>query len=231
MSPANDLDLYEREAHAWWDPHSHAFRSLHAVNALRRELFAEWFGPRLDGRAVVDLGCGGGLLAQWFADAGARVAGIDVSPASARVAADHVAGLFARGDAQHAPFADACADVVVLADVLEHVARPDAVLAEAARILRPGGACFVSTLNRTRRARILAVWLAEGLGLVPRGTHDARMFVTPDELARWSAVSGLAVERLQGESLDLPRTLRRWTVVLRRGDSTNVTYSALLRRL
>lgn len=230
MSPANDLDLYEREAHAWWDPHSHAFRSLHAVNALRRELFAEWFGPRMDGRTVVDLGCGGGLLAAWFADAGARVAGIDLSPGSARAASDHVAGLYARGDAERAPFGDACADVVVLADVLEHVPRPAAVLAEAARVLRPGGACFVSTLNRTRRARVLGVWLAEGLGLVPRGTHDARMFVTPDELARWAGACGLTVETLQGESLDVARTLRRWTVVLRRGTSTAITYSALLRR-
>jgi 2-polyprenyl-6-hydroxyphenyl methylase/3-demethylubiquinone-9 3-methyltransferase len=137
---------------------------------------------------------------------------------------------FARGDARHAPIATQSADVVLMSDMLEHVDEPARVIAEAARILKPGGRAFVSTLNRTLRARVLGVWAAEGLGLVPRGTHDARMFIAPQDIERWAADCGLEMERLQGEALDWTRTLRRWTVVLKRGKSCAVTYSALLRK-
>lgn len=229
-SSKNDLDLYEREAHRWWDADSPAFRSLHSVNAYRTTLLARWFGTRHDGSTVVDLGCGGGLLSKFFVDGGARVCGIDVSHASVRVASGRLSAEFARGDALHAPFATGVADVVMLSDVLEHVEEPVRAVAEAARVLKSGGACFVSTLNRTWRARVLGIWLAEGLGLVPRGTHDARLFVTPRELARFGEAHGLVLERLQGESLDLARTVRSWTVTLRSGTSTAVTYSALLRK-
>jgi len=228
MKTANDLDLYEREAHLWWDSCSHAFRSLHAVNAYRRQVLTEWFGTSLHGRNVIDLGCGGGLLSKFFVDAGARVVGLDVSGASLRVAQKRLAAGFAQGDVQRAPFADESADIVLLSDVLEHVERPAEAVAEAARILRPGGKCFVSTLNRTLRARVLGVWVAEGLGLVPRGTHDADMFVRPAELDRWALASGLEIAQLRGESLDLGRTIRRWTVSLRHGNDCAVTYTALL---
>ncbi len=230
MKTANDLDLYEREAHLWWDSCSHAFRSLHAVNEYRKGVLTEWFGTWHRGRTVIDLGCGGGLLSKFFVDAGARVAGIDVSRASLRVAQKRLAAGFAQGDVQRAPFADESADIVLLSDVLEHVDRPADAVAEAARILRSGGKCFVSTLNRTLRARVLGVWVAEGLGLVPRGTHDADMFVKPAELANWARASGLVVEHLQGESIDLGRTVRRWTVSLQSGSNCAVTYSALLRK-
>lgn len=230
MRAANDLDLYEREAHLWWDPCSHAFRSLHAVNEHRKRVLDAWLGTRHDGRIVVDLGCGGGLLSKHFVDAGAHVTGLDVSPASLHAAQRRLAAEFVCGDARRAPFADGSADIVLLSDVLEHVERPAEALAEAARILRRGGACFVSTLNRTFRARFFGVWLAEGLGLVPRGTHDADMFVKPSELVRWAGEHDLAVERVQGESIALGRTIRRWTVALRDGDSCAVTYCALLRK-
>lgn len=230
MPTKNDIDLYEREAHRWWDAGSPAFRSLHSVNAYRTTVLARWFGTRHDGSTVVDLGCGGGLLSKFFVDGGARVFGIDVSHASVRVASERLAAGFARGDALRAPFANGVADVVVLSDVLEHVEEPAAAVAQAARVLKSGGTCFVSTLNRTLRARVLGIWIAEGLGLVPRGTHDARLFVTPKELERFGTKHGLVLERLQGESLDLARTVRRWTVTLRSGASTAVTYSALLRK-
>lgn len=226
----NDLDLYEREAASWWDAKSPAFRSLHSVNAFRTKLLREWFGEDHAGRAVVDLGCGGGLLAQFFVHRGARVVGVDMSQASVRVAHEHLGAAFVRGDAQRAPLADECADIVVLADVLEHVDAPARALAEVARILKPGGLCFVCTLNRTLRARVLGIWLAEGLRLVPRGTHAAHMFVTPTELEHWARASGMQVERWQGEALQLARTVRRWTVTLRRGTNLSVTYSALLRK-
>ncbi|MCY2958809.1 MAG: bifunctional 2-polyprenyl-6-hydroxyphenol methylase/3-demethylubiquinol 3-O-methyltransferase UbiG [Planctomycetota bacterium] len=230
MGIANDLDLYEREAHQWWDACSHPFRSLHAVNEYRKGILTEWFGNWHPGRSVIDLGCGGGLLSKFFVDGGARVAGLDVSRASVRVAKGRLAAGFAQGDVQRAPFADGCADIVLLSDVLEHVARPAVALSECARILRPGGMCFVSTLNRTLRARMLGVWLAEGIGLVPRGTHDADMFVKPAELYGWGSDCGLALEELRGESIDIARTIRRWTVSVRRGNDCSITYSALLRK-
>jgi 2-polyprenyl-6-hydroxyphenyl methylase/3-demethylubiquinone-9 3-methyltransferase len=227
---ANDLDLYEREAHGWWDPKSPAFRSLQSVNALRTDLLREWLGAEHAGRQVVDLACGGGLLSKCFVDGGARVVGIDISRASLRVAHARLGACFAQGDALHAPIATQSVDFVLMSDMLEHVDEPARVVAEAARILRPGGKCFVSTLNRTLRARVLGVWAAEGLGLVPRGTHDAHMFIAPKEIERWATNCGLELERLQGEALDWVRTLRRWTVVLKRGSSCAVTYSALLRK-
>ncbi len=231
MTRGNDLDLYEREAESWWDPTSHAFRSLHAVNSFRLRLLAEWLGTQFTGRTVVDLGCGGGLLAKFFVDSGARVIGLDISPSSARVASKHVApATFVCADVLRAPIQDGVADVVLLSDVVEHVTDPARAVAEAARILRPGGVCFVSTLNRTWKARVFGVWLAEGLGLVPCGTHDARLFVTPSELSTWAAGDGLHVERLQGESLAWAATIRRWTVTLQRSTDTRVTYCASFRK-
>jgi len=227
---ANDLQIYERHAADWWDASSAAFRSLHAVNEHRISLLREWLGARLDGAVVVDFGCGGGLLAKPMAEAGARVVGFDLSAGSLATARANSAGGFVVGDAMHAPLGAGCADVVLLADVLEHVPSFERALAEAARLLRPGGAAFVNTLNRTWRARVLAVQLAEGVRLIPAGTHDPDLFITPAELtgAAWRA--GLAIEALQGESVNLWRTLRRWAISLRRSEDVSVGYSALLRK-
>lgn len=227
---ANDLGIYEREAADWWNPAAASFRSLHAVNEHRTSLLGEWLGERLDGLVVIDFGCGGGLLSRPLAERGATVLGFDVSHASLRAAREHSRGSFLRGDARRAPFADECADVVLMADVLEHVADYQAVLGEAARLLGPGGVAFVNTLNRTARARLFAVQLAEGVKLVPRGTHDPELFIAPDDLARAAWSRGLALERLQGESVNLWRTLRRWAISLRRSDDLSIGYSALLRK-
>jgi 2-polyprenyl-6-hydroxyphenyl methylase/3-demethylubiquinone-9 3-methyltransferase len=229
MAAANDLTLYERNADQWWNPRSAAFRSLHGVNELRVELLREWLGERLDGLVVADLGCGGGLISEPMARAGARVAGVDRSCASVAVAARRIGRRFVCGDALRAPLASGCADVVLLADVVEHLPYAAAV-GEAARLLRRGGACFVSTFNRTLRARWLVVHLAEGLRLVPRGTHDARMFVAPEELRREAARHGLEQERIQGEAVELGPTLLRWKVRLRRTGDLSVGYCALFRK-
>lgn len=226
----NDLGLYERNAADWWDANSATFRSLHGVNAHRLSVLRKWIGIDLAGRTVVDLGCGGGLLAKPLADAGARVFGCDLSLASVAQAREHVRGLFVNADALRTPLANDCAEIVLLADFLEHVEHPIDALREAARLVRAGGVVFVNTLNRTYRSRMLAVRVAEGVRLVPRGTHDARLFVRPDDLARAAWRAGLVLEALQGESLNVFKTLRTWAVSLRPSNDLSVGYSALLRK-
>lgn len=226
----NDLSIYERHAEQWWDPRSAAFRSLHGVNAFRVGLVLEWLGAELDGARVVDMGCGGGLMVEPLIEAGAHVLGLDVSAASLRVARKRLGERFVRADALRLPVASRSADVVLLADVLEHVPSVETALAEAARVLRGGGACFVNTINRTARARWIAVHLAEGIGLVPRGTHDPEMFVDSTELVRAAAHLGLDLERTQGEGIDLRQTIRRWTVALRPSEDLSIGYCMLFRR-
>lgn len=225
---ANDLAIYERHAADWWNESAPAFRSLHRVNEFRVALLDEWIGQRLHGKRALDLGCGGGLLSAYLAQRGARWIGVDVSNASLRVGSERLGARFARADVLRLPVADETMDVVLAADVLEHVTSLDAALAEAARVLKPGGHLYVNTINRTLRARLLAVGVAEGLGLVPRGTHDARLFVRPDELRASASQHGLVIEALQGEAVDVLRTVSRWAIALRRSHDLSVGYSALL---
>lgn len=224
----NDLDLYDRHAAAWWDPQSAFAGTLHAVNHWRIAQIQTEIGHDLRGSAVIDLGCGGGLLAEALARSGASVVGVDRSRASLAVAASHGAGLptlrYLEGDVRSPGLPAGCADVVTAADLIEHVDPFSAVLASAARLLRPGGRCFVTTINRTRRARWLAVHLAEGVGMIPRGTHDPARFVTPAELIAAAAALGLGQPRLLGQRLRLWHTLRTWRIHVADGGSTALGY-------
>lgn len=236
----NDLAIYDDHAKEWWDPRSPWFRSLHGTHEYRRELLQAWTGGRLRGATVVDLGCGGGLLAEPLAHDGARVVGVELGFAAVAAAHEHRRApgangtastngrlLYVRADAQRAPLADSCADLVVAADLLEHVPSWRSVVAEAARLLRPGGLLFVNTIDRTWRARLLAVLVAEGIGLVPRGTHDFRLFIRPGELILEARARGLGLVHLQGERPRIWRTLRTRAVHLAATRSTALSYSAL----
>ena len=227
---SNDLALYERRAAEWWSPRSSAFRSLHSVNEFRLALLEDWIGSDLRSRTVVDLGCCGGLLALPLALRGASVIGVDVSHASLRSAADRMGNRFLCGDALRVPLASASADVVLLADVVEHVGDVAGIVREAARLLRAGGVAYVNTLNRTRRAKLLAVDVAETVGLIPRGTHDPSLFVDPDRLRSEAWRSGLVLEEIQGERVNVLKTVSRWAIVLERSDDLSVAYSALFRK-
>ena len=231
MAQTNDLTLYDRHADQWWDARSKAFRSLHRVNEFRTALLTEWLGTNLEGQVAVDLGCGGGLLCAHLESCGARWIGVDLSFESLKTGQGRLGRRFARADVAHVPLKSGCADLVLAADVLEHVKDTRAVLAEAARLLKPGGALYVNTINRTRRAKLLAVDLAEGVGLVPRGTHDAALFVDPDELRAEAWHLRLSLEELQGESVDVIRTVRSWAIALRRSNDISVGYSALFRKV
>jgi 2-polyprenyl-6-hydroxyphenyl methylase/3-demethylubiquinone-9 3-methyltransferase len=227
----SDIDLYERRAGEWWDPRSPAFRSLRRTKELHVELLQSRWGDRLHGARVVDLGCGGGFLTLPLAELGADVIGIDLSPASIAAASHEASRRRIRcrlecGDLQQTGLASESAQFVVLSDVLEHLDSPASAIAEAARLLRRGGELFVATINRTLRARILAVSVAERLSLVARGTHDWRMFVRPDELVAMAAKRGLRPASLAGESPCLWATVRDWTITLRHSRSTAISYNA-----
>lgn len=227
----NDLSLYDRRAGDWWDEKSRFAASLHGVNELRlRHIFRRLGGCA--GKRIIDLGCGGGLIAEPLARAGAQVIGMDISGQSVQVAAAHGAGVpglcYLRADIADVSLPDACADAVIMADVIEHVDDWRAAVTAAGRLLRPGGACYVNTINRTWRARLMAVTVAEGLGFVPRGTHDADKFVRPLELMKAAEAAGLHVERFLGQRLLWMSSIREYRVRVAEGDGTGVGYSAWL---
>lgn len=234
---ANDLEIYERHGDEWWDDASPVFRSLRSAKAFQLEQIVAGLATHLGGRftQAVDLGCGGGLLAVPLAAHGDLVVGVDrsaTSLAAAREAARRrgAACVFLRHDIADVPLEDGCADLVVLSDVIEHVSDKAGALAEATRLVRPGGLVYVNTLARTLRAKWLAVVLAEGIGLVPRGTHDARLFISSDELTRLASATGLELLSCEGEAPLVLRSLRTRTIHLRRARSTAVAYHAFYRR-
>lgn len=234
----NDLAIYEREAHAWWDGGTRTFRSLQRVKAFHLAELERLFGAELLGASVVDLGCGGGLLAVPLAARGSSVIGIDRSPRSVRAGREAAARAgvlhrcrFAVADLVGTPLEAGGFDLALLSDVLEHVEDPGAALREVARLLRPGGRLYLNTLNRTRRARLLAIGLAEGLGYVPRGTHDWRLFVRPEDLRILASEVGLRCDAVLGEAPRLLATLRSGALEMRRGASTAVSYSALFTKV
>lgn len=209
----------------WWTDRE--FASLRAVTDVRHRVLRRWV-PELGAATVVDLGCGGGLLTARMATPGARAIGVDRALPALGEARERVRGArFVAGDLFAVPLADGCADLVLLADVLEHVDDPAGVVREGARLLRPGGYLFVNTINRTLRARVLAVTIAERLGLIPRGTHDPRLFVRPHELRDYAAACGLRLCRETGERPRLLATLRSWTVQVEEAADMSVGYAQL----
>jgi len=201
-----ELAKFEASASAFWDPHGE-FRPLHLLNPVRAQFIAE--RTTLAGRRVLDVGCGGGLLAEALSRAGARVTAIDLAPGMIEVARLHAAESALAVDYRLAAAEEVAAaepaafDVVTCMEMLEHVPRPAAMTATLARALRPGGALFVSTINRNLRSFLLAIVGAEYLlGLIPRGTHEYERLIQPSELARWARAAGLTLQSLAGIELN-----------------------------
>jgi 2-polyprenyl-6-hydroxyphenyl methylase / 3-demethylubiquinone-9 3-methyltransferase len=196
-----DNDYYEGVDALWWDRTGPA-AVLHAMNRERLGFFLAALGdPR--GRLVLDAGCGGGLVAKGLAAAGATVVGLDRSLGSLGVARRAVGERFlpAGGRLERLPFADGRFDGVVAADVLEHVPDLPAAVAELGRVLAPGGVLAFDTINRTAWAWLVALLGAERLlRLVPRGTHDWRLFIRPTEIDALCRDAGLERVRLAGLS-------------------------------
>jgi 2-polyprenyl-6-hydroxyphenyl methylase/3-demethylubiquinone-9 3-methyltransferase len=197
-----ELAKFSDLAHRWWDPHGE-FRPLHEINPLRLEWIAR-HAP-LAGRDVIDVGCGGGILAEAMAQRGARVTGIDLAEKPLRVAELHLLESGQQVRYERASAEDYAAshagtfDVLTCMEMLEHVPDPASAVAACARLLKPGGRAFFSTINRNPKAYLFAVIGAEYvLGLLPKGTHDYARFLRPSELARWCRDAGLRELELVG---------------------------------
>ena len=197
-----EIHKFSELAHRWWDPNSE-FKPLHAINPLR----LKWIDgiAALRGKKVLDVGCGGGILSEAMASAGAEVSGIDLSEKALKVAKLHLLESGLKVDYQMIA-AEALAeqrpgefDVVTCMEMLEHVPQPAAIVAACARLVKPGGHVFFSTLNRNPKSYLFAVIGAEYiLNLLPRGTHDYAKFITPAELARMTRTAGLETSQLIG---------------------------------
>ena len=201
VDPA-EIAKFSELAHRWWDPESE-FRPLHEINPLRLA-WIEGHAP-LAGRAVLDVGCGGGILAESMARRGARVTGIDLAEKALKVAQLHLMESgFSVDYALSSPEAFAAThagefDAVTCMELLEHVPEPARTVEACARLARPGGRVFFSTINRNPKAYLFAVIGAEYLlKLLPRGTHDYARFVKPSELAHWCRAAGLRLLELTG---------------------------------
>ena len=201
VDPA-EIAKFEALAARWWDPRGD-FRPLHELNPLRLD-YIDRRAP-LASRRAVDVGCGGGILAEAMAAKGAEVTGIDLAQAPLAVARLHLAeaGLdveYLHTDAERlAAERPGEYDVVTCLEMLEHVPRPSAVVAACAALVRPGGHVFFSTINRNPKAFALAIVGAEYLlRLLPAGTHEYRKFIRPSELEQWARRAGLHLRESTG---------------------------------
>jgi 2-polyprenyl-6-hydroxyphenyl methylase/3-demethylubiquinone-9 3-methyltransferase len=220
---AAELAKFSALAHRWWDPTSE-FRPLHEINPLRLA-HIERLASGLAGKRVLDVGCGGGILAEAMAQRGANVTGIDLAEKPLKVAMLHRLETGSAVDYRLVA-AEALAeespesfDVVTCMEMLEHVPQPASIVAACARLVRPGGQVFFSTINRNPKSYLFAVVGAEYiLRLLPRGTHDYLRFIKPSELSRWSREAGLRTDELIGMSYN-PVTRR-----YRLGSDCDVNY-------
>jgi 2-polyprenyl-6-hydroxyphenyl methylase/3-demethylubiquinone-9 3-methyltransferase len=190
----NDLAQYDELAGEWWRPGG-AFAMLHAIARARARLIPPARGP---GEVLVDLGCGAGLLAPHVSAKGYQHVGVDLTGSALRQAAEH--GVIpVRGDATKVPLRSGCADVVSAGELLEHVVDLRAAIAEACRLLRPGGLLVLDTINATWLARLVAVTIGERIPAVPKGLHEPNLFVDTGVLTRECARHGveLAVRGLR----------------------------------
>lgn len=198
-----EIDKFSALASRWWDPESE-FKPLHAINPLRLGWVQDIAGS-LNGKKIVDVGCGGGILAESMAVAGAQVSGIDLADKSLTVARLHSLESGVKVDYQSISAEDFAAqhtgqfDVVTCMEMLEHVPDPASIVQACSQMVKPGGWVFFSTLNRNPKSFLFAIVGAEYvLRLLPKGTHSYEKFIKPSELSRAVRQSGLTVMQMAG---------------------------------
>lgn len=192
---SNEIAKFDAIASRWWDPEGE-FRPLHAINPLRLD-YVDARAP-LEGRRVLDIGCGGGLLAEGMAERGAKVTGIDLSEGAIKVAKLHlkesgrqVDYRLVSAEAMAAEMPGAF-DLVTCLEMLEHVPDPASIISACCTLVRPGGQVIFSTINRNPKAFALAILGGEYLlRLIPAGTHEYAKFIRPSELEGWARAAGL----------------------------------------
>lgn len=219
MPPIDNFDPAELAkfsdlAHRWWDKNSE-FRPLHEINPLR----LDWINAltALKGRRVLDVGCGGGILADAMARQGADVLGIDLSRKALKVAQLHALEAQTAGVQYREISAEALAaeqpgsfDVVTCMEMLEHVPDPSSIVKACATLVKPGGHVFFSTINRNAKAFLLAIVGAEYvLNMLPRGTHEYAKLIKPSELASYCRPAGLDLRQARGMAYN-PLTRHYW---------------------
>jgi 2-polyprenyl-6-hydroxyphenyl methylase/3-demethylubiquinone-9 3-methyltransferase len=225
-----ELTKFSERAHRWWDTDSELFGPLHRINPLRLE-WIDQLAP-LRGKRVLDIGCGGGILAEAMARRGAAVLGIDLATKPLRVARLHALEantpsveyreVAAETLAQELP---AHFDSVTCMEMLEHVPDPAAIVRACAELVRPGGWVFFSTLNRNAKSFLFAIVGVEHvLKMLPAGTHEYARFIRPSELAHWCRDAGLELNGTRGMEYN-PLTRRYWL-----SSDTSVNYLMACRR-
>jgi len=197
-----EIGKFEELAARWWDPNSE-FKPLHDINPLRLDYIDRAAG--LKGKEVLDVGCGGGILSESMAVLGARVTGIDMGERPLQVAELHTLESGVRVTYRRVPVEELAAesparfDVVTCMEMLEHVPEPASVVSACARLVKPDGCVFFSTLNRNLKSYLLAIIGAEYiLGMLPRGTHDYGRFIKPSELDAWVRAAGMHTQDITG---------------------------------
>ncbi|MCF8180319.1 MAG: bifunctional 2-polyprenyl-6-hydroxyphenol methylase/3-demethylubiquinol 3-O-methyltransferase UbiG [Limnohabitans sp.] len=224
----SEIDKFSALAHRWWDPTSE-FKPLHAINPLR----LGWIESitSLAGKKVLDVGCGGGILAESLSKAGGIVTGIDLSNKALKVAELHqlesntsvqYRSISAEDLAKQEP---ENYDVVTCMEMLEHVPDPSSVVQACATLCKPGGSIFFSTLNRNPKSYLFAIIGAEYiLKLLPKGTHEYDKFIKPSELANFTRQAGLELLEIKG------MTYNPLTQIYRLGSDTDVNYMIATRK-